>query len=218
MINTIEFSLMPARLAYKNPFNADRIVLKDGGVIERSDGVDIIKVSDDGSTTTITGTEEILPGEIPLTDGNFLVGNASAVAADVTMSGDATLANTGAVTVVSAAAAFQVNDTFTSVRRLLFTGTTTTSGPGAVALTGSTHEITTTATGNALTLADGAAGQHLYVVYVAEGAGADTGILTPDNLAGANTTVTFNDIGDSAHLVFNSGTWFFLGGEAVVAV
>lgn len=95
--------------------------------------------------------------------------------------------------------------------------TTVSSGAGAVAITGAIHEVTTTGTGDALTLADGTEGQHLNIVYVAEGAGADTAILTPTNLAGANTTVTFNALGDSAHLLFTAGTWFFLGGEAVVA-
>jgi hypothetical protein len=96
-------------------------------------------------------------------------------------------------------------------------GTTTSSGAGAVAITGSIHEVTTTGTGDALTLADGAEGQHLHVVYVAEGAGGDTAVLTPTNLAGANTTVTFTDLGDSAHLLFTAGAWYFIGGEATVA-
>ena len=95
--------------------------------------------------------------------------------------------------------------------------TTVSSGAGAVAITGAIHEVTTTGTGDALTLVDGAEGQHLNVVYVAEGAGGDTAVLTPSNLAGANTTVTFNDLGDAAHLLFTAGDWYFLGGEAVVA-
>jgi len=94
--------------------------------------------------------------------------------------------------------------------------TTTSSGAGAVAITGSIHEVTSTGA-NALTLADGTEGQHLFVVYVAEGAGGDVATLTPTNLAGANTTVTFNDLGDSAHLLFTAGAWYFVGGEAAVA-
>jgi hypothetical protein len=96
-------------------------------------------------------------------------------------------------------------------------GTTATTGADAVAITGMIHEVTTSGTGDALTLVDGQEGQHLHIVYVAEGGGSDTAILTPTNLAGANTTITFNDLGDAAHLLFTAGDWYFQGGEAAVA-
>jgi len=144
------------------------------------------------------------------TDTQILVGNGTTMTS-VAVSGDATLANTGALTVSASTAGFSVGTTFTTG------STTTSSGAGAVAITGMIHEVTTTGTGDALTLADGAEGQHLNVVYVAEGAGGDTAVLTPTNLAGANTTVTFTDLGDSAHLLFTAGAWYFLGGEAAVA-
>lgn len=146
-----------------------------------------------------------------LADTLVIVGNGTNVATAVAVSGDATIANTGALTVTGSTGAFAVGTTFGTA------STTVTSGAGAVAITGAIHEITTTGTGDAMTLADGAEGQHLHVVYVAEGAGGDTAVLTPSNLAGANTTVTFTDLGDSAHLLFTAGTWFFLGGEATVA-
>lgn len=149
--------------------------------------------------------------DIALPSAEILVGNSSGKAADVALSGDATIDNTGAITVTGSNAAFSVGTTFTTG------STTSTSGAGAVAITGSIHEVTTTGTGDALTLADGAEGQHLHVVYIAEGAGGDTGVLTPTNLAGANTTVTFTDLGDSAHLLFTAGAWYFQGGEATVA-
>jgi len=94
--------------------------------------------------------------------------------------------------------------------------TTTTSGAGAVAITGAIHEITTTGTGDAMTLDNGTEGQHLFIAYVAETAGGDTAILTPTSLAGANATVTFTDLGDSAHLLFTAGAWYFVGGEATI--
>ena len=92
---------------------------------------------------------------------------------------------------------------------------TTTSGPGAVAITGTHHAITTTGTGNALTLADGVNGQVLKIVYVAEGAGGDTAILTPTNF-GNGTTLTFNAIGDSAELVFTASKWWIVSLNAAV--
>lgn len=83
------------------------------------------------------------------------------------------------------------------------------SGPGAVNITTLTTAFTSTATGNALTLADGVAGQLKTIVYVAEAAGGDTGILTPTNL-GAYTTITFNAVGDSVILQFIGADWWVI--------
>jgi hypothetical protein len=99
-----------------------------------------------------------------------------------------------------------------------FTGTQTFSGPivggaqalsgaGAVNITQLTTKFTSTATGNALTLADGVEGQIKVIVYVAEAAGGDTGILTPTNL-GAGTTITFNAVGDACILQFLGTDWW----------
>lgn len=99
-----------------------------------------------------------------------------------------------------------------------FTGTQTFSGPivggaqalsgaGAVNITQLTTKFTSTAAGNALTLADGVEGQIKVIVYVAEAAGGDTGILTPTNL-GAGTTITFNAIGDACILQFLGTDWW----------
>lgn len=99
-----------------------------------------------------------------------------------------------------------------------FTGTQTFSGPivgGAQALSGAgavnttqlVTKFTSTATGNALTLTDGVEGQIKVIVYVAEAAGADTGVLTPTNL-GAGTTITFNNVGDACILQFLGTDWW----------
>jgi hypothetical protein len=84
------------------------------------------------------------------------------------------------------------------------------SGPGAVNITSLATAFTSTATGNALTLADGAQGQIKTVIYVAEAAGGDTGVLTPTNL-GSATTITFNAIGDSVTLQFAGTDWWVVG-------
>ena len=81
------------------------------------------------------------------------------------------------------------------------------SGAGAINLTTYTTAFTSTAAGNALTLADGAQGQIKNIVYVAEAAGGDTGVLTPTNL-GAGTTITFNAVGDSCQLQFIGTDWW----------
>ena len=89
------------------------------------------------------------------------------------------------------------------------------SGPGAVNLTALTTAFTSTATGNALTLADGVAGQIKTIVYVAEAAGGDTGVLTPTNL-GSATTITFNAVGDSVTLQFIGADWWVIGFRGAV--
>jgi hypothetical protein len=81
------------------------------------------------------------------------------------------------------------------------------SGAGAVNITQPVTKFTSTATGNALTLADGVEGQLKTIVYVAEAAGGDTGILTPTNL-GAGTTITFNAVGDACILQFLGTEWW----------
>jgi hypothetical protein len=81
------------------------------------------------------------------------------------------------------------------------------SGPGAVNITQPVTAFTSTGTGDALTLADGVQGQTKTIVYVAETAGADTGVLTPTNL-GAGTTITFNTVGDACSLQFIGTDWW----------
>lgn len=83
------------------------------------------------------------------------------------------------------------------------------SGPGAVNVTTLTTAFTSTGTGDALTLADGVAGQLKAIVYVAEAAGADTGILTPTNF-GNGTTITFNAVGESVLLQFLGTDWWIV--------
>ena len=83
------------------------------------------------------------------------------------------------------------------------------SGPGAVNVTTVLTEFTSTGTGDALTLANGTAGQLKTIAYIAEGAGADTGILTPATPLGF-ATITFNAIGDTATLQYTSAGWVIL--------
>ena len=89
------------------------------------------------------------------------------------------------------------------------------SGPGAVNITSLATVFTSTATGNALTLADGAQGQLKTIIYVAEAAGGDTGVLTPANL-GSGTTITFNAVGDSVTLQFAGTDWWVVGFRGAV--
>ena len=89
------------------------------------------------------------------------------------------------------------------------------SGAGAVNITSLATAFTSTGTGNALTLADGAQGQLKTIIYVAEAAGGDTGVLTPSNL-GSGTTITFNAVGDSVTLQFAGTDWWVVGFRGAV--
>jgi hypothetical protein len=111
-----------------------------------------------------------------------------------------------------AAQAFTGNQTFNGA---IIGAVQALSGPGAVNVTQLTTAFTSTATGNALTLADGVAGQLKTIVYVAEAAGGDTGVLTPANL-GSATTITFNAVGDSVTLQFIGADWWVIGFRGAV--
>jgi len=89
------------------------------------------------------------------------------------------------------------------------------SGAGAVNITSLATAFTSTGAGNALTLADGAQGQLKTIIYVAEAAGGDTGVLTPTNL-GSGTTITFNSVGDSVTLQFAGTDWWVVGFRGAV--
>ena len=88
----------------------------------------------------------------------------------------------------------------------------TLTGAGAVNITSSITWLVTNAA-NALTLADGAEGQIKYIIMKTDGG---DGTLTPANF-GNGSTITFNDVGDSAHLLFTNAKWYFMGGTATVA-
>ena len=79
-------------------------------------------------------------------------------------------------------------------------------GPGAVNLTDLITEVSTTGA-DALTLANGSAGQVKIITMVADGG---DGTLTPTTLAGG-TTITFNDVGDGVILVYGTAGWVVVG-------
>ena len=77
------------------------------------------------------------------------------------------------------------------------------SGAGAVDTTSLITQVTTTGA-DALTLANGANGQMKIITMVADGG---DGTLTPTTFANGST-ITFNDVGDSVLLVYNTtGGW-----------
>lgn len=79
-------------------------------------------------------------------------------------------------------------------------------GAGALPVTADVIYLTT-AGAEALTLADGVAGQRLTIVMVAAGG---AGTVTPANFANG-TTLTFDAVGETAVLSFDGTNWYSLG-------
>jgi hypothetical protein len=185
-------------------------------------------VSGEGSVLDVTHTGVLVGGAdvVNLTSSGAISATSNVLAIDFT-NGDAgsyglyiSAANNGEAIHVDAGTVL-IDETITVTGGYggthIGTTITTTAGAGAVALTGQMHEITTTGVGDAMTLANGTAGQRIKVIYVAEAGGADTAILTPTTFAGG-TTITFNTLGDSADLVYSAtGGWYMMGGTAAVA-
>lgn len=159
--------------------------------------------SNTGTTASpVWSVIDVSSGGLPaLANGNIWVGNASNVATAVTPSGDADISNTGVISINA------VLNPLVATFIPSGSGPQALTGPGAVDIVSYQTQLTTTGTGDALTLVDGTKiGQLKKISYIAEGAGADTAILTPTNLAGF-TTATFNDIGDYLVLMWDGTDW-----------
>jgi hypothetical protein len=110
---------------------------------------------------------------------------------------------TGALTVTGGITASGV----TTATGGLVGGVQALSGAGAVNLTTLVTSLTTTGA-NALTLADGTAGQVKIIIMAVDGG---DGTLTPTTKTGYST-ITFNDIGDGVVLVFQTTVgWICVG-------
>jgi hypothetical protein len=149
---------------------------------------------------------------LTISDGKTLTVNNS-----ITLAGtDATVmtfpTTSATVARTDAAQTFTGDQTFSNA---LISAVESLVGPGAVGITEITTAFTSTGTGDALTLADGVAGQLKTIVYVAEAAGADTGVLTPTTPLGYST-ITFNDIGDSVTLQYFTQGWAVIGFRGAV--
>jgi hypothetical protein len=194
----------------------DQFVLVQGGLTKKITNTNLftnatfvtpnLGVASATSINKVAVTAPATSATLTIADGKTLTANNSIAFAgtDATVmtfpSTSATIART------DAAQTFNGTQTFANA---VSTGVQSLSGAGAVNLTTFTTAFTSTATGNALTLADGAAGQFKAIVYVAEAAGADTGVLTPTNF-GNGTTITFNAVGESVLLQFLGTDWWIV--------
>lgn len=86
------------------------------------------------------------------------------------------------------------------------------SGAGAVNVTTTLTNYTSTGVAEALTLANGTNGQYKSIVHVVDGG---SGVLTPTTALGY-TTITFAAAGDSVDLRYTSQGWAIVGSRGVV--
>ena len=92
-------------------------------------------------------------------------------------------------------------------------GTQSLSGAGAVNVTTTFTALTTTGSAQALTLADGTAGQLKIITHVVDGGSA---VLTPTTKIGFST-ITFTGVGESATLVYTAAGWAIVALNGAVA-
>jgi hypothetical protein len=90
-------------------------------------------------------------------------------------------------------------------------GTATRSGAGALDVTVDVNYIATDSA-DAITLADGAEGQRMLLIMTEDNG---DGTVTPANL-GNGSTITFDDVGDCAELIFINSAWYMIGGTATL--
>ena len=89
---------------------------------------------------------------------------------------------------------------------------TTAAGAGAIDIVSAITHIVSTGV-DALSLANGAEGQWKSIVMKTDGGAATLTPTSPGNFA----TLTFDDVGDSALLIFTNGKWIWMGGTATKA-
>ena len=96
-------------------------------------------------------------------------------------------------------------DVFASVQSL--------SGAGAVNVTDMLTSLTSTGSAQALTLANGTAGQIKIITHTVDGGSA---VLTPTTKIGF-TTITFTGVGESATLIYTAAGWAIMALNGAVA-
>jgi len=87
------------------------------------------------------------------------------------------------------------------------------SGAGAVNVTSAFTALTTTGSAQALTLANGSAGEIKIITHVVDGGSA---VLTPTTKIGFST-ITFTNVGESAMLVYTAAGWAIVALNGAVA-
>lgn len=172
------------RVAITAPATSATLAIADGKTLTASNSITLAGV--DGKTLTVNNSITL----------------AGTDATTMTLpSTSATLARTDAAQTFTGDQTF-ANGIIGSIQSL--------SGPGAVNITQVSTAFTSTGTGDALTLANGVVGAFKTVVYVAETAALDTGVLTPATRIGY-ATITFTNVGDSVTMQYFTQGWAIIG-------
>ena len=167
----------------------------------------ILGVATATSINKVAFTAPATAATLTIADGKTLTANNSVTLAGVDGTVMTFPSTSASVARTDAAQTFTGNQT---INGAVIGNVQALSGAGAVDVTSFSTAFTSTATGNALTLANGTAGQIKTVVYVAEAAGADTGVLTPTTRLGYST-ITFTNVGDSVTLQYFTQGWAVIG-------
>ena len=167
----------------------------------------VLGVATATSINKVAFTSPATGATLTIADGKTLTANHSLTLAG-TDSTTMTFPSTSAsIARPDAAQTFTGNQTITGA---IIGNVQSLSGAGAVDVTSFSTAFTSTTTGNALTLANGTVGQIKTIAYVAEAAGADTGVLTPTTRVGYST-ITFTNVGDSVTLQYFTQGWAVIG-------
>lgn len=157
-----------------------------GGAADLVAGADLIRINSTGSPSS---TSNILA--VRQATG---AGSAGAFAVYISATGtnvEALKVDDGVV---------QIDESLTVGLNMFNTPASTRSGVGAVPITAAVCKLTTTGGAQALTLADGTDGQHLYIIHDVDGGSA---VLTPTTKSGFST-ITFTNVGETCHLIFTT--------------
>jgi len=112
------------------------------------------------------------------------------------------------ITIDSTTGAVTVNSSF---GKDVVLSTQSLSGAGAVDVTNTFTSLTTSGVAQALTLANGVAGELKVIVHTVDGGSA---LLTPTTPLGF-ATITFTAAGDSVTLIYTSAGWAILASRGV---
>ena len=88
------------------------------------------------------------------------------------------------------------------------------SSPGIISLTTPITHLTVGGTDGELQLPGGSSGQTKILVMI--GASGGTYTINSNNVA-SNANVTFNNVGDTATMLYTNSKWFVIGGTANIA-
>lgn len=151
----------------------------------------IITSGDTGTVTNTMLSGSIAPGKVSLNSANIIVGNGSNVGAAVSLSGDATISNTGTLTIASSAITYAKIQNVSATDRLLGRST---AGAGVV------EEIICTAAGRALLDDADAATQRTTLGALAASGG------TATNLTLSGTLTAGGGNGTNGQVLTSTGT------------